>query len=268
MPHQFLASACKDLKGHVRPGAKAISLIKGFQIEDDEISLASDFIGKHLGVECCVLSGANVAKDVALEEFAEATIGYTSTESARIFQQLFDTPYFKVNCVKDVIGVQICGALKNVIALAAGFCDGLKLGTNTKAAVIRIGLEEMRSFTLAFAHHVVEDTFWDSCGVADLITTCFGGRNRLCAEEFARTKENWDTIEARLLGGQKLQGTLTAKDVHHFLTARSMTDQFPLMTTVYKISFENLDPLQVVKIFMTDIPRPIKTTTAVVRSKL
>lgn len=76
-------------------GAKAISLIKGFQIEGDRISLASDFISRQLGIECCVLSGANVARDIALGQFAEATIGYSNLESAYLYQQLFDTPYFR-----------------------------------------------------------------------------------------------------------------------------------------------------------------------------
>ena len=71
----------------------------GFQIEGEgaqiDISLASDYIGKHLGLECCVLSGANVARDIAQEQFAEATIGYSNLESAYLYQQLFDTPYFR-----------------------------------------------------------------------------------------------------------------------------------------------------------------------------
>lgn len=75
---------------------------------------------------------------------------------AAIWQQLFDRPYFKANTVPDVDGVQVCGALKNLVAVAAGFCDGMNMGTNTKAALMRIGTEETRLFATLFFHGVLE----------------------------------------------------------------------------------------------------------------
>ena len=78
---------------------------------------------------------------------------------------------------------------QNIVAVAAGIVDGLELGDNSKAAVMRIGLMEMISYAKTFYSHSKLETFFESCGVADLITTCYGGRNRKIAEAFVRTKK-------------------------------------------------------------------------------
>ena len=84
--------------------------------------------------------------------------------------------------MKDTNIVEICGALKNIVACAAGFCDGLKMGDNTKAAIIRLGLKEMIKYGDTFYPGGDHATYFESCGVADLITTCYGGRNRKVSE--------------------------------------------------------------------------------------
>lgn len=152
--------------------------------------LVSNLISQILSIDVSVLMGANIANEVAQEMFCEATIGYKNKEYAERFKLLFDTPHFRINCVRDVEGVELCGALKNIVAIAAGIVDGLDLGENTKAAIIRIGLAEMKRFIDLFApinESERWETFFESCGVADLITTCFGGRNRKLAEAHVRT---------------------------------------------------------------------------------
>jgi glycerol-3-phosphate dehydrogenase (NAD+) len=80
----------------------------------------------------------------------------------------------------------------------------------------------------------------ESAGIADLITTCYGGRNRKCAEEFAKTGQPFDVIEKKMLNGQKLQGTVTAEEVNRFLVARRRTKGYPLFEKVYKIAYEGM----------------------------
>lgn len=110
---------------------------------------------------------------VAKEAFCETTIGYRTEEDGQLFHKLFDTPNFRVQLVHDVEGVSLCGALKNVVAIAAGLVDGLELGNNSKAAIIRIGLQDMKRFAKEFFPSVEENTFLaESCGVADVITSC------------------------------------------------------------------------------------------------
>ncbi|KIW17439.1 hypothetical protein PV08_04633 [Exophiala spinifera] len=152
-------------------------------------------------------------------------------------KKLFHRRYFHVRVVSDVAGVSLGGALKNIIAVAAGWVDGLGWGDNAKAAVMRVGLLEMREFGNRFFPHTVHpDTFTvESAGVADLITTCSGGRNHRCAKLSIMEGKSIEEIEARELNGQKLQGAMTAHEVHTFLKSQNAEKDFPLMTAVHNI---------------------------------
>lgn len=206
-----------------------------------------------------------------------------------ILKELMQTTNFRVTVVDESDVVEICGALKvnlnwfpffswneqtkakaaepkqtsslfsvmfqNVVAVGAGFCDGLGFGDNTKAAVIRLGLMEMIAFAKVFCTKgpVSSATFLESCGIADLITTCYGGRNRKIGEAFAKTGKVWrsssisflkrlcnktnqewkclffvqtiEQLENELLHGQKLQGPATAAEVHHILKQKKMIEK-------------------------------------------
>ncbi|KDN50866.1 NAD-dependent glycerol-3-phosphate dehydrogenase [Tilletiaria anomala UBC 951] len=245
LPHQFIQGVCTELKGKVPSNVRAISMIKGVEVKDGDIRIFADVIEHILGCKCSALSGANIANEVAEDKFSETTIGYRAgdVESAELFHKLFDTPQFRVGMIEDVAGVSLCGALKNVVAIAAGFCDGLGWGDNAKAAIMRIGLMEMKRFSEEFFDGVKAETFTEtSAGVADLITTCFGGRNRRCAEAFVKTGKPFAVLEKELLKGQKLQGTETAREVHAFLKARGKVDDYPLFRAVYSIAYDGVKP--------------------------
>ena len=106
---------------------------------------------------------------------------------------------FRVNVVEDASTVEMCGALKNIVACAAGFVQGLKLGDNTKSAVIRIGLMEMMKYAKEFGDNAKLETFLESCGVADLVTTCYGGRNARIGREFVLQRKSVEQLETELL---------------------------------------------------------------------
>lgn len=152
-------------------------------------------------------------------------------------KKLFHRPYFHVSLTSDVAGVSLGGALKNIVALAAGFVDGLGWGDNAKAAVMRVGImEEVKFGKMFFGDAVQTRTFTEeSCGVADLITSCSGGRNFRCAKMAVAEGKSIGEIEQRELNGQQLQGTGTAYEVNDFLRKEGKEAEFPLFTAVHSI---------------------------------
>lgn len=153
-----------------------------------------------------------------------------------LLRLLFHRPYFHVRVISDVAGVSLSGGLKNIVALAAGFVSGLGWGDNAKAAVMRVGLLEMVKFgKVFFSDSVKAATFTEeSAGVADLITSCSGGRNYRCAKLSVERGVSIDQVEKEELNGQMLQGTSTAKEVYKLLKAKGKEDEFPLLVAVYR----------------------------------
>lgn len=277
VPHQFLPRILAQMKGRVKRDAIAVSLIKGLCVKEGGPELLSEMIERELGLShenVAVLMGANVAAEVAEDHFVESTLACRDKSTADILKSLFYAQQFRVQVCHDVATVELCAALKNVVAMGAGFSDAMKNGPSTKAAVIRKGLEEMGKFCARYSPTYDSSTLFHSCGVADLIATCFGGRNRKCAEEFARRslhwaretgggsdigtvitsdeemklRKVWDDIEEELLGGQKLQGILTLDEIHQCLEnggkegGSSPFQNFPLFKRIYDIARKGASP--------------------------
>ncbi|CAD5219517.1 unnamed protein product [Bursaphelenchus xylophilus] len=241
IPHQFVEKVCAQLKGNIKPDAEVVSLIKGVSVgHGGGIHLISEVIRAALDVEVSVLMGANLAPEVANENFCEATIGTKDLDVGHALKVLFHTDYFRINVVKDAHTVELCGALKNIVACAAGFSDGLGYGDNTKAAIIRLGLMETIRFVEEFYPGSQFTTFFESCGIADLVTTCYGGRNRKICEAFAKTGKSIQELEVELLNGQSAQGPPTAAELYASLKSRGVERKFPLFVSVHKICIGEL----------------------------
>jgi len=270
VPHQFLEKTLREMEPYVNKAACAVSCTKGLSLSSSGaggIELLSDKIQHILALQqpCAVLMGANVASDVSKDEFVEATVACKAASVARHIKSLFHSATLQIACVDDVFSVEVCGALKNVVALGAGFCDGLGLGSSTKAAVMRLGLQEM----VSFCAHLHPDrllgvdprnVILESCGVGDVIASCIGGRNRACAAEFARRSALslsfspeaaatlWQEIESSLLHGQKLQGLGTCDEVFSCLEARpALRAKFPLFSRIHGIARLGWHPSRLVQ---------------------
>jgi len=290
VPHNFLSRMYPDVLAGISEGrpdrvVNSISLIKGcdFDVKESRLKLISESIRTGLTLQSLphgvthaahveVLMGANVANEVAEGQFCEATIGYdghgeeaitlSAKQAAIEWMDIFSTPRFVTSICPDRPAVEMCGALKNVVALGAGFCDGLGYGGNTKAAIMRIGLLEMLRFCRTVAPNTQAETLFESCGVADLITTCYGGRNRKCAAAFVERSmkieggiavdplQLWHGIETELLNGQKLQGTGASEEVHIVLSKMNLLKAFPLFEAIYKVQVGQLAATSLVDVIV------------------
>lgn len=258
IPHQFLPRICKQLVGKVSPNVRALSCLKGLEVDASGCKLLSQSITDTLGIYCGVLSGANIANEVARNRWSETSIAYNIPKDFRgegkdidefVLKEAFHRTYFHVRVIKDVIGASIAGALKNVVAIGAGFVEGAGWGDNAKSAIMRIGLRETihfasywKKFGISGLSPPESTTFTEeSAGVADLITTCSGGRNVKVARYMV--EHNVDAWEAEkvLLNGQSSQGIITAKEVHELLENFKLQDEFPFFEAVYKVIYENAD---------------------------
>jgi glycerol-3-phosphate dehydrogenase (NAD(P)+) len=213
-----------------------LSLAKG--LENNTFLRPTEILRQVLGVEqVAVLSGPSHAEEVARALPTSVVVASTDLDLARWIQQALSTERFRAYTNLDVIGVELAGALKNIIGIAAGISDGLGFGDNAKAALLTRGLVEMARFGVAQGAEL--QTFWGLAGMGDLITTCISrhGRNR--------------HVGQRLAQGQKLpailadmtmvaEGIYTARSVHE--KAARMGLSMPITDQVYRVLYEGKDP--------------------------
>jgi glycerol-3-phosphate dehydrogenase (NAD+) len=235
------------MKGHTKPGAVGISLVKGITFENGEIELISDLIATTLKIKCGALMGANIANDVAAGDYCESTLAFPDAAVAGDWLRILSTSMFHLQHVADPAGPELCGTLKNIVAIGGGLVDGIGKGQSTKAAILRQGFEELHKFAQWALpdRHIPVEVMFASCGIGDIIASSYAGRNRRCAEHFAKTGLSFTECEALLLNGQKLQGTLSAADVYFLLKRKGALKEFPFFTTLYLIIRQKVKPEQI-----------------------
>ena len=192
------------------------------------------------------LSGPSFAREVIAQVPTAVTVASTDHETAVTVQQAFATPYFRVYTSNDLTGVELGGAVKNVIAIAAGIIDGMGLGLNTRAALITRGLTEIRRLGLKMGAN--PRTFPGLAGVGDLILTCTGNLSR---NYTVGKKIGEGLTPEEILKGMRMvaEGVKTAKSVYNL--SRKLGVEMPISETIYRILCEGFSPKQAVRELMT-----------------
>jgi glycerol-3-phosphate dehydrogenase (NAD(P)+) len=244
IPTVYLRSTLAGIAPALGRDRPVLSLAKG--LENGTFLRPSEVIREVVGSErLAVLSGPSHAEEVSRGMPTSVVVASNDFDLARWVQEQVGTDRFRVYTSLDVVGVELGGALKNVVGIAAGISDGLGFGDNAKSALLTRGLVEMARFGVALgAEH---STFFGLAGLGDLITTCISkhGRNRHVGERLGRGDRLPD-----ILAGMKMvaEGVWTTRSVHD--KAQRMGISMPITTEIYHVLYENKDPRQAVNDLM------------------
>jgi glycerol-3-phosphate dehydrogenase (NAD(P)+) len=254
MPSQYCRALFEHVGSLLRPETLVVSCTKG--LENGTLLRMSELIAEVLRPQkftprVGALSGPSFAKEVARGDPTAVTMASSDSELARTVQHAFNSSRFRVYTNDDVIGVELGGALKNIIAIAAGICDGLELGHNSVAALITRGLAEIARLVVACGGRL--DTMAGLAGLGDLVLTCTGdlSRNRSVGVELGRGRKLSDIIDG--MHGAVAEGVFTTKAAVGL--ARKRNVEMPITEQMFAILEQGKSPQRAIEELMTRAAR-------------
>ena len=244
-PSQFMRKTLKELAPHIRKDQLIVSAVKGLEMETDK--MMTDVIEEVLSrKDYCVLSGPNISKEIARGLPAATVAASRDIETAQKIQKALNSKRFRVYTNDDVIGVELGGTLKNIIAIAAGVADGLTLGNNAKSAIMVRGMAEITRLGVAMGGRA--ETFAGLSGIGDLITTCEStlSRNHQVGVEIAKGRKLKDISEKMYDVAEGIPTAKAARDL-----SRKLKIEMPITEEVYQVLYENKDPFKAISSLMS-----------------
>lgn len=246
-PSHAVRQTIEGLFEAIAPEAIIVSAGKGFELST--LKRLSEVIGETLPLHkkrVAVLSGPNHAEEVGMRQPSASVIGATSQTIAEQVQDAFMLPYFRVYTNPDIIGVELGGALKNIIALGAGIAEGLSFGDNTKAALMTRGIAEITRLGVSMGAHA--STFSGLSGIGDLMVTCTSrhSRNRRAGILLAEGKTMQQIEAESKMVVEGIKATVAAHEL-----AKKYQVEMPITEEIFKVLYENKLPEQAVRDLMT-----------------
>ena len=244
IPTQHTRSVFKDVGSFIPEGAYLVTASKG--IENGTLQTVSQVLEELTGRKAAALSGPSFAKEVTIMKPTAVTIASESVGKGQVLQKVFNTDHFRVYTNDDVLGVELGGALKNVMAIASGISDGLGLGSSARAALITRGLAEI--IRLGVAMGAKEKTFSGLSGIGDLVLTCTGSlsRNYTVGTRLGRGEKLKDIVDSMSMVAE---GIATSESAYE-LAGKYKVDM-PVVEQVYKTINEDKPPKDVVRDLMS-----------------
>jgi glycerol-3-phosphate dehydrogenase (NAD(P)+) len=237
IPSSFLREVTKLFSKFINKDIIIMHVVKG--VEESTGKLMSQILKEELGNEyqIAVLSGPNHAEEVAQNLPTATVIASENKNISKILCNVFTTPNFKPFPLHDVVGVEICSVIKNIIAIAIGVCGGLKLGDNAKASILTLGISEMSQLAVHFGSK--KSTCYGLAGIGDSIVTCYShhSRNRFVGEMLTKGK-NIEQIKNEM-HGMVAEGIKNTKTIYELCNKNKIDTT--LISQVHKVLYENMD---------------------------
>lgn len=252
IPTQYLRSVLNRIDFNAIKNSIIVNVAKGIEISTlKRVSeIIKDVFPNISETQIATLSGPSHAEEVARKIPTAVVVGSYSKETAKFVQNEFMNPYFRVYASMDIVGVELGGSLKNVIAIGAGICDGAGFGDNTKAAIMTRGIAEISRLGVALG--AKPETFSGLSGIGDVIVTCMSkySRNRYVGEQIGKGKSLKQILSEMEMVAE---GVPTAKSV--YILSQKVEVEVPICTEVYRILYEDKDPILATTDLMTRQPK-------------
>lgn len=248
VPSQHLRAAAEPLRPHYRENVRVVSLAKGIESETlcTMSQVLDDVFDPAPALPIGVLHGPSHAEEVAAERPTTVVAAAPDEAGCRRIRDAFMTDALRVYMNTDVLGVEIGGAAKNVLAIAAGICDGVGYGDNAKAALVTRGLAEVRRLGLALGAQA--RTFSGLSGIGDLMVTCMSthSRNRRLGEQIGEGRSVGEALDAMTMVAE---GVETTRSIHTLAQRHDL--EMPITEAVYAVLFEEASSREVATELMT-----------------
>ena len=255
VPTQYIRTTWTHLVDRVPDAVGVVSVSKGIEIDTllRPTQIICDALGESLERPprpLCALSGPTIGAELARRMPATMVAAAEDPAWASSVQDWFGVDWIRVYRHDDLIGVELAGATKNTIALAAGMTDGMQLGYNAKSALLARGLAEISRLGAAMGANI--DTFFGIAGVGDLATTCFSpeGRNRTCGERLGRGESLSSILDSM---SSVVEGVPTTRSVVQLAATHGV--EMPITEAVHSILFDGLPPREAIRALMSREPR-------------
>lgn len=252
VPANSLRENTRRVCDFVPNGAVVLSAAKGLEMDSGKrmSQVLADELPSSLHSGICALSGPNLALEIVQGKYTSTVVASKDREAASLVQRLLMSPTFRVYTSSDIVGVELCGALKNIIALGAGMADGMEAGDNGKAAFITRGLAEMTRLGVACGASPL--TFAGLAGLGDLVATCASrlSRNRFVGEQIALGRPLKDVLASMQNVAEGVYTTHAALSM-----AKRRGVDMPIAEAIHKVLSEGLDPREAIAGLMVRPPK-------------
>ena len=241
VPSNRMRENVQRIESHLQPGSIILSATKGLELPTAQrmSQVLEDELPANLHSGICVLSGPNLAKEIVQGKLASTVIASQNPDASQTAQAALMSNNFRVYTSRDVLGVELAGALKNIVALGAGIGDGMEAGENAKAAFLTRGLAEMTRLGVAAGADPM--TFAGLAGIGDVVATCSSrlSRNRYVGEQLAKG-QSWADIQASMDNvAEGVNATQAA-----LVLAKELDVEMPIAEMASRVLFDGLSPHQ------------------------